>query len=110
MTERLPETDPVATKPDIAADAVPLFCARCAVELRPGRGDFYRVTIEAVADPTPPAVSAEDLGADLRQQIEQLLAQLEGMSAQEALDQVYRRLTLYLCGPCYRQWIENPTP
>ena len=24
-------------------------------------------------------------------------------------DQVYRSLTFYLCGPCYREWIENPT-
>jgi len=25
------------------------------------------------------------------------------------MDQVYRRLVLYLCGPCYREWIEKPT-
>jgi hypothetical protein len=25
------------------------------------------------------------------------------------MDQVYRRLVLYLCAPCYRVWIENPT-
>ena len=24
------------------------------------------------------------------------------------VDEVYRRLTLYLCGPCFRRWIENP--
>ena len=109
MTDRLTETDPVATEPDSAGDAVSLFCARCAIELQPGSGHFYRVTIEAVADPTPPVVSAEELEADLRQKIKQLLTELEAVSTQEALDQVYRRLILYLCGPCYRQWIENPT-
>jgi hypothetical protein len=62
-----------------------------------------------VADPTPPAFAAEDLAADVRQQIERLLAQLESVSEQEALDQVYRRRTLHLCGPCFRRWIENPT-
>jgi hypothetical protein len=31
----------------------PLLCARCGVELTPGKGDFYVVRIEAVADPTP---------------------------------------------------------
>jgi hypothetical protein len=87
----------------------PLFCARCAAELEPGAGNFYQVTIEAIADPTPPNVSAEEANFDLRQKIEEVIAQMEGMSAQEALDQVYRRLTLYLCGPCYQVWIEDPT-
>jgi hypothetical protein len=66
------------------------------------------VTIEAVADPSGP-VSDEDLSADeLRQRIEHLLGQLADVSEREALDQVHRRLTLYLCGPCYREWIEDP--
>ena len=26
-----------------------------------------------------------------------------------AMDEVRRRLVLHLCGPCYRQWIEDPT-
>jgi hypothetical protein len=76
--------------------------------LEPGSGTFFRVTIEAVADPTPPTISAEDLSTNLRQRIEELLQQMQDLSAQEAMDQVYRRLTLYLCGPCYREWIENP--
>jgi hypothetical protein len=87
----------------------PLFCARCADELQPGGGNFYQVTIEAIADPTPPAVEDAPSPADLREQIENLIAQMEGLSAQEALDQVYRRLTLYLCAPCYQEWIEDPT-
>jgi hypothetical protein len=87
----------------------PLTCARCGATLHPGSGNFYRVTIEAVADPTPPTFTAEDLAADVRQQIERLLARLESVSEQEALDQVYRRRMLYLCGPCFRRWIEDPT-
>jgi hypothetical protein len=89
-------------------DAGPVFCARCAAELRPGRGDFYRVHIEAVADPTPPEITAADLARDHRREIERLLAELEDVSAQEAMDQVHRRLTIFLCRPCYRRWIENP--
>jgi hypothetical protein len=94
--------------PHAATEALFLFCGRCARELKPGAGNFFRVTIEAVADPTPPVVAAEEQAADLRTRIEQLIRQMEGLSAQEAMDQVYRRLTLYLCGPCYREWIENP--
>jgi hypothetical protein len=67
------------------------------------------VSIEAVADPTPPAFPVEDLEADVRHEIERLLARVEGVSGQEALDQVYRRRVLHLCGPCFRRWIENPT-
>jgi hypothetical protein len=94
-------------EPDDHSDCV--FCARCTAELWPGRGNFYRVTIEAVADPTPPVVTAGDLADDPRPQIERLLAELADLSEQEAMDQVHRRLTLFLCWPCYRRWIENPT-
>jgi hypothetical protein len=90
-------------------DPEPLSCARCAVELWPGRGNFYRVSIEAVADPTPPTFSAEDLALDVRGQIQRLLAQLASVSEQEALEQVYQRRTLHLCVPCFRCWIEDPT-
>ena len=65
--------------------------------------------MRGVADPTPPVLTAEDLAADVRQEIERLLARLEGVSEQAALDQVYQRRTLHLCGPCFRHWIENPT-
>jgi hypothetical protein len=90
-------------------DELPLCCDRCGTELKPGEGNFYVVRIEALADPAPPNFSAEDLARDPRREIERLLKQLRGLSAQEALDQVYRQLIIYLCGPCYRQWIEHPT-
>lgn len=91
------------------AELSPHVCKRCGAGLTPGAGDFYLVAVEAVADPTPPTFSAQDLEADVRPQIERLLARLEGVSEQEALDQVYRRLAFCLCGPCFRRWIDNPT-
>jgi hypothetical protein len=99
----------VAIESAHSPDCGPLSCARCLAELQRGAGNCYRITIEAVADPFPPTISAEELEADLRQQIEQLLARMQTLSEQEALEQVYRRLTLYLCAACYRQWIKNPT-
>jgi hypothetical protein len=30
------------------------------------------------------------------------------MSEREAMDQVFRRLTVFLCNRCYQDWIENP--
>jgi hypothetical protein len=87
----------------------PVFCDRCMLRLHPGRGDMYVVRIEAVADPSPPEFDDQDLQRDHRLEFAQLVAELESISSREAMDQVYRRLTIFLCGPCYRQWIENPT-
>jgi len=94
-------------RPD-QANLSPLLCARCGTELTPGKGNLYLVRIEALADPTPPSFSADDLTHDPRADIERLIEQMRDLSEQELMDQVYRRLVLYLCGPCYRQWIEDP--
>lgn len=91
------------------ADDPPLFCDRCSALLTPGRGELYVVRIEAMADPSPPSFTAEDLARDVRHEIERLIARLGNVTEQEAKDQVYRRLVLFLCVPCYRKWIEDPT-
>ena len=92
------------------AEDSPLFCHRCGAHLTPGRGNFYVARIEAMADPTPPELSREDLDvADLDEAFRKTLEEMRGMSEQELMDQVYRRLTIHLCGPCYRIWIDNPT-
>ena len=86
-----------------------LLCHRCGAVLTPGKGDFYVVRIEAFADPSGPVFSAEELeGLDLSAEIDRLLEQMREMSEQELLDQVYRRLTIHLCGRCYAGWIEDP--
>jgi hypothetical protein len=91
------------------ADQPPLFCDRCSTVLTPGRGSFYVIKVEAVADPTPPAFTEVELGRDIGREIDRLIERMRHMSEQELMDQVYRRLVLYLCTPCYRLWIENPT-
>jgi hypothetical protein len=89
-------------------DGPPLVCARCGTELTPGKGDFYLVRIEAMADPSPPSFTEEDLNRDLKVEIERLIDAMRERSEQELVDQVYRRLLLYLCGSCYRAWIADP--
>ena len=86
----------------------PLFCDRCSKELIPGTGDFYLVRIEPLADPFPPIFDDEDLSRDPREEIVRLIEQSRELSDQELLDQVYRRLTIYLCLRCYSEWIERP--
>jgi hypothetical protein len=66
------------------------------------------VRIEAVADPTPPEFSLDDLRRDHRKEIERLLKQMESLSERELMNQIYRQRTVFLCGSCYGGWIENP--
>ena len=87
----------------------PLLCHRCTTILQAGRGDFYVVWIEALADPTPPSISDADLACDPGEEIDDLLEQMRSMSERELMDQVHRRVTIHLCRSCYEQWIENPT-
>jgi len=91
-----------------SSEETPLLCARCTIELMPGTGDFYVVRIDAIADPSPPQFSEEDLKLDHRVEIERLIEGMRDLSERELADKVYRRLFLYLCGPCYRRWIEDP--
>jgi hypothetical protein len=89
-------------------DDEPLLCTRCLKMLPLGLGEFYMVTIQAVADPSPPELSREDLRRDLKREWKELVAELKELSPQEALDQVHRRVVIHLCNVCYRDWIENP--
>ncbi len=87
----------------------PVSCHRCGAALRLGNGTAYLIRIEAMADPTPPTLDPSECDGDFNRAFREVLSQLEGMSAQEAMDQVYRRFSFYLCPSCYRRWIENPT-
>jgi len=90
------------------SDNAPCFCSRCLRLLEAGRGDYFVVTIDAVADPTPPTIEPADLRRDLSRDWREIVAALSDTSSQEALDQVYRRVVIHLCNTCFRNWIENP--
>lgn len=86
-----------------------LLCHRCGAILSPGDGSFYIIKIEAFADPTPPDLSSQDLSErDLLREIDDLIDDVNELSAQELMDQVYRKLTMLLCRRCYDSWITNP--
>jgi len=86
-----------------------LLCHRCGADLAPGAGDFYVVRIEAFADPAPPNISAQEMEQlDVGAEIDKIIEATRGMSERDLMDGVYRKLTIHLCGPCYRKWIENP--
>ena len=86
----------------------PIVCHRCGTQLTQGEGSFYVVRIEAFADPTPPPLDERPL-AEISAEINELIERMSHFSQQELMDQVYRRLNLLLCTPCYEHWIDNPT-
>ena len=90
-------------------DQTSLRCSRCARPVHPGRGDHYLVRIEAVADPAPPVFTEEDLAIDFETRVRAAGRSDANLTAQQAMDQVHRRVDLTLCVPCYRDWIEDPT-
>jgi hypothetical protein len=100
-------TDPVDA---IASNPPRPACRHCGRELVPGRGELYVVSVLAVADPYPPVFTKADLALDVGAEIQRLIKQLSGLDAQEARDQVYRRLVFHLCTPCYERWIVSNDP
>ncbi len=85
-----------------------LHCKRCSKEVHPGRGDYYFVRIDAVADPQPPIITQEDLDQDVGAEIERLIRRMKGLSEQQLERQVFRQKVIYLCVRCFNHWIENP--
>ena len=87
---------------------VRLQCKRCSKEVHQGRGDYYLVRIDAVADPQPPVITQEDFDQDVGTEIERLIRRMRSMSEQQLEQQVFRQRAIYLCVPCFNRWIENP--
>jgi hypothetical protein len=85
-----------------------LHCKRCSKEVHAGRGDYYLVRIDAVADPEPPIITQEDLDQDLGAEIERLIRGMKGLTEEQLERQVYRQKVIYLCVRCFNRWIENP--
>jgi hypothetical protein len=86
-----------------------LCCERCSRVLHPGRGDYYLVRIDAVADPHPPIITQADLDEDVSREIERLIRRMRALSERELQNQVYRQKVVYLCVPCFQRWIVAPT-
>jgi hypothetical protein len=86
-----------------------LHCKLCSKEVHPGRGDYYLVRIDAVADPEPPVFTQEDIDQDVSAEIDRLIRTIKGMSEQQLERQVFRQKAIHLCITCFNRWIENPT-
>lgn len=65
--------------------------------------------IDVFADPSVPPVSSDELSStDFDQELDALLKQMEGMSAEDLQDQVHRRFEYRICRPCQLRLLANP--
>src|SRR5262249_25746006 len=96
------------TSRTLGDDPPRLACRRCGRASQPARADPYDASILPPADPSPPVFTEDDLALDVGREIRRLVAQINSLDAQQAQDQVYRRLIFRLCNACYHEWMKNP--
>ena len=69
----------------------------------------YVVKLEVYADPTLPDISADDLEEmDYARRMQELLAEMEGLSSEELEDSVHWRREFRICRSCQRALLKNP--
>jgi len=84
-----------------------LHCDLCGRDLSPQ--GHYIVRIDVFADPAIPALSAKEVESlDFDATMKQLIAEMEGLSADDLQDQVHRRFEYHICRPCQMRFLANP--
>ena len=69
----------------------------------------YVVRIDVFADPSMPPLSTEELAKmNLDETLDELMAEMKGMTADEIQDGVHRRFEYRLCPACQRRFLANP--
>jgi len=85
-------------------------CDLCGHELRAKSEVRYEVRIEVKAAYDPLEITEQDLAQDLRAEIAKVLRQLEGISEEDARNEVYRQFEFDLCAACQRRYVRGPLP
>ena len=85
-------------------------CDLCGQELLARNEVRYEVKIEVKAAYDPLEVTEEDLAQDLRAEIAKVLRQLEGISEEEAQNEVYRQFQFDLCAACQKKYLKELLP
>jgi hypothetical protein len=82
-------------------------CELCGTALE--RGELYVVRMDVLADPEMPPVSRGQLDAlDFDAEMNQLLEQMKGMTAEELQNQVHQRFEFRICPACRRKFVRDP--
>jgi hypothetical protein len=85
-------------------------CDLCGQSLLGKNQVRYELRIEVKAAYGPLEITEEDLAKDLSLEIAKMLQQLEGMSEEEAQNEVYREFEFDLCAACQRRYVKEPLP
>jgi hypothetical protein len=83
-------------------------CDMCGKTLLSDEDVRYVVKIEVFAAYDPMEITEEDLAKDHKQEIADLLAEMEDKDPDELEGQVYKTLRYDLCAACQRKYLENP--
>jgi hypothetical protein len=68
------------------------------------------VKIEVKAAYDPLNFTEDDLAQSVRAEIAKLIQELEGISEEEAQNEVYRQFEFDLCAACQRRYVREPLP
>ena len=69
----------------------------------------YVVRMDVFADPSVPPMTTEEIqSADFGQALDDLVEQMQGMTADDLQDTVHRRFEFRLCPACQRRFLANP--
>jgi hypothetical protein len=83
------------------------ICDRCGNTIPPHA--HYIVKMQVYADPSLPAVTADDIEeADYQRRMTELLRQMENRSAQQLEDDVYWQREFKICRECQLTLIRDP--
>ena len=83
-------------------------CDLCGQALLAKSEVRYEVRIEVKAAYDPLEVTEDDLAQDLRAEIARIIRQLEGISEEEAQNEVYRQFEFDLCAACQKRYVKEP--
>jgi hypothetical protein len=86
-----------------------LVCDRCGGGLLLDAPVRYELTMQLKAAYDPLEVMQSDLD-NVDAELRKVLRQLEGVSAEQAQDQVYREFCFDLCATCQREFLDEPLP
>jgi hypothetical protein len=85
-------------------------CDLCGQGLHDKNDVRYEVRIEVKAAYDPLKITERDLDQDIRAEIARVLRHLEGISEEEAQNDVYRQFEFDLCAACQRKYVKSPLP
>ena len=85
-----------------------LTCDGCGAPLLVESDVRYEVKIEVKAAYDPMEITGDDLKKDHKAEMAKIIAQLQGVTEAEAMDEVYRTFRFDLCTPCQRNYLKKP--